>query len=78
MYLAMFITTWLNIVAPLHGCHKAYRKGSGIQFYRFTTDPERRSKWIAAVSHENWQPNEYSWLCSKHFVSGKKSNNPSS
>ena len=58
------------------GCHNAYRKGTGIHFYRFPTDPEHRSKWIAAVSRENWQPNEYSWLCSKHFVSGEKSNNP--
>ena len=58
------------------GCHNAYRKDSGIHFYRFPTDPERRSKWIAAVSRENWQPNEYSWLCSEHFVSGEKSNNP--
>ena len=58
------------------GCHNAYRKGSGIHFYRFPTDPEHRSKWIAAVSRENWQPNEYSWLRSEHFVSGEKSNNP--
>ena len=58
------------------GCHNAYRKSSGIHFYRFPTDPECRSKWIATVSCENWQPNEYSWLCSKHFESGEKSNNP--
>ena len=58
------------------GCHNAYRKGSGIRFYRFPRDLERRSKWIVTISRENWQPNEYSWLCSEHFVSGEKSNNP--
>ena len=58
------------------GCHNTYKKGSGIQFYRFPTDPERRSKWVNAVSREGWTPSEYSWICSKHFISGTKSNNP--
>ena len=31
---------------------------------------------IVAISRANWEPNEHSWLCSKHFVSGEKSNNP--
>ena len=57
------------------GCHK-YKKGSGLQFYRFPSDPERKSKWVSAVSRENWEPTEYSWICSEHFVSGSKSNNP--
>ena len=42
---------------------------------QISTDAERRSKLIAAVNHENWQPNEHSWLCSEHFVLGEKSNN---
>lgn len=58
------------------GCHNTYKKGSDIQFYRFPTDPERRSKWVNAVSREGWTPLEYSWICSKHFTSGTKSNNP--
>ena len=39
-------------------------------------DLERWSKWIAAVNRQNWNPTEYTWICSKHFVSGVKSNNP--
>ena len=58
------------------GCHNKYEKGKGIQFYRFPTDPERKSKWVSAVSRKDWEPTEYSWICSEHFVSGTKSNNP--
>ena len=38
------------------GCHNAYMKGSRIHFYIFPTDPECRSKWIAAIGREKWQP----------------------
>ena len=58
------------------GCRNTYQKGSGIQFYRFPTDPERKGKWISAVNREGWTPSEYSWICSEHFVTGAKSNNP--
>ena len=58
------------------GCSNVYTKGSGIQFYHFPTDAERGSKWIAAVGQKNWSPTEYLWICSEHFVSGAKSNNP--
>ena len=51
------------------GCSNVYRKGSGIKFYR-------KRKCIAAVKLENWVPNEYTWICSQHFVTGEKSNNP--
>ena len=58
------------------GCSNVYTKRSGIQFYRFPADAERRTKWIAAVGRNNWSPTEYTWICSEHFVSGAKSNNP--
>ena len=58
------------------GCSNVYRKGSGVKFYRFPSDPERKAKWIAAVRRENWTPTEYTWICSQHFVTGEKSNNP--
>ena len=58
------------------GCSNVYKKGSGISFYRFPTDAERRSKWIAAVGRKDWSPMENSWICSKHFVTGTKSKNP--
>ena len=58
------------------GCHNVYKKGSGIHFYRFPTEPDRRAKWVSAIHREGWVPTKYSWLCSEHFVTGKKSNNP--
>ena len=58
------------------GCYNKYSKGSGISFYRFPTDPEKRSKWISAVKRKDWEPNKYTWLCSEHFISGKKINDP--
>ncbi|KAK5613231.1 hypothetical protein CRENBAI_025891 [Crenichthys baileyi] len=47
-----------------------------LSFYRFPKDPERRTLWVEAVSRLNWSPTEYSRICSKHFISGQKSNNP--
>ena len=58
------------------GCRNTYQKGSGIRFYRFPMDPERKGKWISAVNHKGWMPLEHSWICSEHFVRGAKSNNP--
>ena len=58
------------------GCHNKYQKGSGIQFYRIPKDADRRARWIAAISRKDWSPNEFSWLCSEHFVSKSKSDNP--
>ena len=57
------------------GCTNRYAK-SGIPFYRFPTDPEKRRKWIAAVSCKDWAPSEFSWICGAHFISGRKSNDP--
>ena len=75
VYLSVFYYNMVKNCCVV-GCRNEYRIGSGIHFYRFPTDPECRSKWIAAISCADWQPNEYSWLCSEHFVSGEKSNNP--
>ena len=58
------------------GCSKRFAKGCGFKFYRFPKEPERRRQWIAAVNRKNWQPSEYSWICSSHFVGGKKLNDP--
>ena len=60
------------------GCSKRFAKGCGFKFYRFPKEPERRRQWIAAVNRKNWQPSEYSWICSSHFVGGKKLNDPTS
>ena len=58
------------------GCANRYAKGSGVHFYRFPEKAERRARWIAAVGRKNWTPNAHSWICSDHFVSGAKSNDP--
>ena len=60
------------------GCSNKIFKGCGLQFYRFPADTEKRNRWIAAVSRSNWQPTEYTWICSCHFVGGRKSNDPTS
>ena len=58
------------------GCTNRLKKGSGIQFYRFPEDKLKRGQWVAAVGCKNWNPMQYSWICSAHFVSGSKSNDP--
>ena len=58
------------------GCSNVYRKGSGIKFYRFPSDAERKAKWIAAIKCKNWTLSEHTWICSQHFVTGEKSNKP--
>ena len=60
------------------GCTNRCYKGCGLEFYRFPRDSERRRQWVAAVNRKNWVPNEFSWICSSHFVGGKKSNDPKS
>ena len=52
------------------GCVNRFCKGNGIKFYRFPVNIDRRRRWIAAVNRKDWQPSEYSWLCSVHFVTG--------
>ena len=58
------------------GCHNTYIKGNGIKFYRFPANSEKKAKWVAAVNHKDWIPNEHSWICSEHFVTGERSDNP--
>ena len=60
-------------------CHSRYSKEKGMKLFRFPTNPSRRDAWIRAISRNNWIPNEYSWICQLHFISGKPSpfpNNP--
>jgi len=58
------------------GCTNRYSKGCGLRFYRFPSDVDRHSKWLVAMKRENWKPNQHSWVCSAHFVSGNKSDDP--
>lgn len=54
-----------------YGCTNRFVKGSGIGFYRFPRDVERRSRWIKAVQRVDWEPLEETRICGKHFQSGK-------
>ena len=56
------------------GCTNRSTKGNTLSFYHFPADTERRRLWISAINRKGWEPNEYSYVCSAHFVSGKKSN----
>ena len=55
------------------GCTNRWKKRSDIHLYRFPANPQRRLLWIAAKNRKDWQPSKHSWLCSSHFISGKKS-----
>ena len=57
-------------------CSLPYTKGCGVSFHRFPADPHRRRRWIAAVNRKDWMPNEHTWLCGRHFISGTKSDDP--
>ena len=58
------------------GCTNRSVKGCGLRFYRFPADLDRRARWVSAINRKNWQPTEHSWLCSSHFISGAKCNDP--
>ena len=58
------------------GCKNRHSSESDIVFYRFPVDPDRRNRWVAAIKRESWEPTEYSFVCSVHFVSGRKSQDP--
>ena len=64
-------------------CNKRHSASSNVRFYRFPKDPDRRRRWLAFVSRRNrdgspWMPGQGDRVCSCHFISGEKSNIPSS
>ncbi|XP_034429444.1 uncharacterized protein LOC117754583 isoform X5 [Hippoglossus hippoglossus] len=54
------------------GCRNRRTPGTGLSFYRFPRDPDRKQRWIEAVNREGWIPNDGSRLCSTHFISEMK------
>ncbi|XP_074546650.1 uncharacterized protein LOC141805465 [Halichoeres trimaculatus] len=67
------------------GCKNNRGDGKGRAFYRIPKDPERRQKWVAAIKRarrqqkksEDWEPKNPGFrVCSEHFISGQKSDNP--
>uniref|UniRef100_A0AAQ4S001 THAP domain-containing protein 1 n=1 Tax=Gasterosteus aculeatus aculeatus TaxID=481459 RepID=A0AAQ4S001_GASAC len=72
-----------NCCAP--GCTKKRGKNKGTSFYRVPKNAERRAKWISAIKRarskqnktERWDPPAVGFcLCTDHFISGRKSDNP--
>ncbi|XP_072260904.1 uncharacterized protein [Pyxicephalus adspersus] len=52
-----------------YGCNNHFVRGCGKQFFRFPMkDPERLSKWVAAIRRKNWKPSASSRICSEHFT----------
>ncbi|CAL9701336.1 unnamed protein product [Knipowitschia caucasica] len=67
------------------GCTNHRGQGKARAFYRIPKDPARREKWISAIKRaqstlkktEHWIPSPNGFrLCSDHFITGKKSDNP--
>ena len=48
-------------------------KQKKIKMFRFPADLARRDSWTRAVHRSNWQPNEYSRICSRYFIMEKPS-----
>lgn len=63
------------------GCSNWHSRNSGLHFYRFPKDPDRRRMWLAFVCRQNqdgtpWEPGDGDRVCSLHFLSGSKSDIP--
>ncbi|KAK5600435.1 hypothetical protein CRENBAI_021732 [Crenichthys baileyi] len=64
-----------DAVRMLCSCYN--KKGDpNISCYRLPKEEKRRQRWLSAIRRANWTPTASSRLCSAHFVSGAKSQNP--
>ena len=74
------ISMWLvHVLASLIRSSKQWVRAVvllDVQGYTFIIFPRRRARWIATIDCENWEPNEYSWICSTLCCSEAKSNDP--
>ena len=57
-------------------CTNRFKTGSGIGFYVFPVNEDKRKAWIRAVSRDKWQPKPSDRLCGAHFVKGRPSKDP--
>lgn len=53
-------------------------QSSTLTFYRIPNNEKRRQLWIAAIKRQSWSETSISnaRVCSAHFISGKKSDDP--
>ncbi|XP_062602798.1 THAP domain-containing protein 2-like [Saccostrea cucullata] len=59
-----------------YGCKNRQIPGSDIKFYRIPKDPHLRAKSVSAIKRDDWEPNDHSRICSKHFINGQPSRDP--
>ena len=52
------------------------RKAVDFSSIQFPRDQAKCEKWISAIKRVDWIPNDNTWICSTHFVTGVRSNNP--
>ena len=86
--LLKFFLLWFFVVAVTHcavvGCTNRQRRGTDRSFYRIPAFPEdRRRRWLAAIARRRpdgspWVPGVGDRVCSDHFTSGQKSDDPRS
>ena len=58
------------------GCTNRYEAGNRVSFYRIPSEakyPELRQAWLKAIRRKNWEPKKLEWICSEHFIGGKRS-----
>ena len=53
------------------GYTNRFKKDSGIGFYVFPADKERREHWLRAVSRDKWEPKVSNQICGSHFIGGR-------
>lgn len=57
------------------GCTNRRGDKTGVCFYRIPAEQERRRLWINAIRRatedgKEWEPSQYTRLCSAHFIKG--------
>ena len=87
-YISIRHTCWLGRfgrVCCAVDCHERQGQDPSISFFKVKSkrNPARSEAWIRAIKRDNedgtpWQPNDYSVLCGRHFITGKPSDIPSS
>ncbi|KAK0151943.1 THAP domain-containing protein 4 [Merluccius polli] len=58
------------------GCNNSRKRNPGMIFYSLPREKERRYKWLATIRRDLWTPTSNTLLCSEHFLSGAKQDNP--
>ena len=57
----------------VYRCTSRSGKTTGVGFYRFPADPQKRELWEKAVAcrKPGWKANDHSRICGLHFITGK-------